>query len=439
MKKGSKIAGTDYMPSWWPEAIAIEYLSCRTFKDAARIGTIDFSLVDKAELAKALIDKKIVSYGTLIQNVDPQTFQSRSIMGLISTVARPIVDRDSAAILPNGVVSRHHFPWLANPINSCDPIESFNSYVQILDDGELYQWEVARLEGVKGRNYARWVSDYVDLSEFDENYEEFQELMRSKSSTSLHLDTYEERAQTYLAKLRGMRAKAYVTLLTVHEDLKVKDIISRGKVVSYKPPALSHFETMKIDGGEISTTCFIAAIFFRAAIKHCAIAKKFFIDGNVTRPHLLDEIYEERAQAIIMGVACLEAAVNEAGNHRHPDMWKFLEKLTLGEKLNLIHRLASPAAAFDSSRHPFQFVLKMVISRNEMIHFKTEYKKCKVLDGVAVSRMETILNGELADALPLVLADSIKQIYLTVGLPEPEWLTDQPGWKLTAPSQQILN
>ena len=65
-----------------------------------------------------------------------------------------------------------------------------------------------------------------------------------------------------------------------------------------------------------------------------------------------------------------------------------------------------------------------------MIHFKNDFSKCKVLNGLTVSKMEMTLDGELTEKLPKVLADSIKEIYSVSGLPEPQWLKDQPGWKV---------
>jgi len=65
-----------------------------------------------------------------------------------------------------------------------------------------------------------------------------------------------------------------------------------------------------------------------------------------------------------------------------------------------------------------------------MIHFKNNFSKCKILNDVAVSRMEVTLDSELIEKIPKVLEDSIKEIYLLSGLPEPLWLKDQLGWKL---------
>lgn len=123
------------VPDWWKEAIAIEYLSCRDYTKGDRIGEFDFNLVSSQELEEALSTHKIVSYGQIIQNIDPATFKSRSLLSLVSPITKPIVNGDSEAIIPQGVVSKHHFPFLGNPINVVDPLEGFNSHIQVLDDG----------------------------------------------------------------------------------------------------------------------------------------------------------------------------------------------------------------------------------------------------------------------------------------------------------------
>lgn len=420
-----------YTPDWWHKALAVEYLPCRDYTKGDRIAKIDFSMITKSMIEDATARHKIVAFGTLIQNVDPATFQARSVLSLISPIAKPVINKDKLAIIPNGRVSKHHFPQLTNPIDVCDPIETFNSHIQVLDNNILYQWEIATFEGVEGRHYGRWVSDFTDLAEFDRNYEEFQELMLFKSSADFNIDSYVKKAKSYIENIQRMRLKAFDDLLNAHEDFKKLDIFSKSKVVAYKPPSLSHFETMKIENGEIHTTCFIAPIFYRAALKHCSASKKYFEGKPVTHPHMLDEIYEERAQAIIMAVACLEAIANDIGSQDHTENWSFLQKLTLIEKLQFMYNSCSPPVHFDNSKHPFQFMTKIISSRNEMIHFKSGYSKCKVIDDTAISKMESILSSDLIDKLSSVLCDSIINIYLDLGHPEPLWTKNQAGWKVT--------
>ncbi len=418
------------IPSWWKEAIAIEYLPCRDFKKGTRLAEINLDLLSEEQINEAIKFYKVVSYGRIFQNIDPATFCNRTLISLFSPIFKPIVDNDVSAIIPNGIVSKHHFPFLNNPINVCDPIETFNSHIQVLDEGVLYQWEIARFEGVANRNYGRWVSDFVDLSEFDSTNDEFQYLMRLKSNSDSPIEIYTHKAELYIEKLKSFRLKAFTELLNAHETFKKSDTTSRSKLVAYKPPALSNFETMRIEKGDIYTACFMAPIFFRAAIKHCCKSQEITKKHQGVQPHVLDEIYEERAQSIIMAVACLEAIANEIGGMKFNQIWATLEKLTLNEKLKFIHIFSNPSTIYDTSKHPFQFVSKMVTSRNEMIHFKNDFNKCKVLNGIAASKMEMTLSCELIEKLPKVLEDAIKEVYSVSGLPGPKWLQDQPGLKI---------
>lgn len=418
------------IPNWWKQAIAIEYLPCRDFLKGDRISQFDFSLITEEQLEDAINRHKIVSYGMIIHNVDPRTFQQKAILGLIGGVTKPIVDGDSAAIIPNGVVSRNHFPNLVNPIEVCDPLETFNSHIQVLDNGVLYQWEIARFEGVKDRHYGRWVSDYVDLSAFDDNYDEFQELILLKRKTKDSPEEYIKRAKLYIEKIQSLRLDVFSKLLEVHNDLKNSDRSSKNKVVEYAPPLLSHFETMKIEGGEISTKASMAPIFYRSALKHRSHAKKLQTSTLSHSIHILDEIHQERAEAIIMAAACLEAVINEIGDTKYNDIWSSIEKLSLNEKYKTFYYLSGNLDDFDISKPPFQFMNKLISVRNEMIHFKPGYKKVKVLNGKSTSRLDALLDIELIDKLPMILCDSISAVYKKIDFTLPEWLSDKPGWKL---------
>jgi hypothetical protein len=419
------------MPDWWKKAIAIEYLSCRDYTRGERIGKFNFELISDQDLEEALSVNKVVSYGYIIQNIDPDTFRNRALLSLASPIVKPIVNGDSDAIIPQGVVSKHHFPFTGNSIDTVDPIESFNSHIQVLDDGILYQWKVARLERVEGRHFGRWVSDYVDLSSFDSTHDDFQELMSLKAKVSCDSNIYVDAASKYIEKLRAIRRVAFSELLKVHYELKEKDTLSKRKTVPYQPPSLSNFETMKIEDGEIYTVCSAAPMFYRAALRHCRSAIEIFSNSQGNQPHVLDQIHEERAQAIIMASACLEAISNEIGSDKFGSIWTSLEKLTPIEKMKFMFSFSSPPMELDTSKHPFQYVSKIISVRNEMIHFKHEFKKVKVKEGVAISRMESLLSVEIIDSLPSVLKDSIVKIYSVVGLNDPEWVNDQLGWKVS--------
>lgn len=413
------------MPNWWEEAIAIEYLPCRDYLKGDRLSQFDFSLITNTQLEDAIKKHKIVSYGVIIHNVDPRVFKQKTISGLIGEATKPIVESDLDAVVPNGVVSKKYFPSLLNPIEVYDPLETFNSHIQVFDEGVLYQWEVARFEGVKDRHYGRWVSDYVDLSAFDENYDEFQELISLKQQTKSSPEEFVEKAKLYIEKIQSLRLNVFNQLLDIHSELKESDQTSKKKSVHYDPPLLSRFETMRIEDGEISTKASMAPIFYRSTLKHKLQVDKIQNSTDKYSIYVLDKIYQERAEAFIMASACLEAVINEVGDTKYKDIWKSFEKLSLNEKYKIFFYLCDKKNSFDISRSPFQFMNKLISIRNEIIHFKSDYKKVKVLNGKSISRLDTLLDLELIDKLPIILHESISVLYKVADLPSPKWLSDK--------------
>lgn len=424
---------TENFPSWWQQAICIEYLSCRDYSKGERIGEIDFSLVSAEQLAQALKDHSIVAYGQIVHNVNQETFRSRNLLNLLSGIAKPIVDGDKEALIPHGIVSKYHFPWLTNPVNVVDPIEDFNSHIQVFDNGTLYQWEIARFEGVEGRHYGRWVSDYVDLEGFDETYDDFQALILLKHRVGGGSEEYQKEADAYITRLRKLREEAFSVLLGVHEDLKKRHQASIRKVVQYQPPVLSHFETMQVENGEISTVASMAPMFYRASLKHSR-ASDLVERSNPVNAFVLDQVYEERAQALVMAAACLEAVVNEVGSAKYAEIWGGLEKLTILDKWMMLCRLSEGRTTFDPSSEPFQAVAKIVAARNDMMHFKPVFRRVTVLKNKGVSKIEMTLNKEVVERLSQVLPQAIREIHAAVDAPAPAWLTDQPGWKVSGDS-----
>lgn len=417
-------------PSWWQQAVCIEYLPCRDYSKGSRISEFDFSRIRADQLATALKDHSIVAFGRIVHNVDEATFHTRTLLNLFSGVAKPIVNGDKGAIIPQGVVSKYHFPWLINPITEVDPIEDFNSHIQVIDNGEIYQWEIAHFEGVEGRNYGRWVSEYVDLKSFDEKHDDFQDLIQIKHRIGGTSPDYKKLAESYITRIQNLRKKCFSELLNVHEDLKKRNRSSIRKVVKYQPPQLSHFETMQVEEGEISTIASMAPMFYRASLKHSHTAESVEKKNQVT-VSVLDQIYEERAQALIMAAACLEAVVNEVGSTRHAEIWHALEKLPIMDKWMMLCTFSKGRSPFDSSSEPFQSVSKIVAARNDMVHFKPVFKKVTVLNNKGISKIEMTLDKGLVGRLSEVLPQAIRNIYEAANASMPAWLTDEPGWKIS--------
>ncbi len=423
-------------PNWWQQAVTVENLECRKYNrsNKGQIGEFDFSIIKPSELERALDETRIVAAGRIIQNNHPLVFQERLMSSMLGSLSNPIVQKDSKAIIPHGLIGPHHFVWQANSLEVSDPLLGFDAHIQVFDEGNFYQWEVAQFEIVEGRHYGKWVSEYLDLTDFDRTYDEFQRIMRLKGNQEISDEEYTSEASGFINHLRKIRKEAYSELLHVHEQLKQSDRTSHGKVVNHPPPRLSRFESMKIVDGKMSTICTAAPFFYRATLRHCHQAK--ILAANTYHPDSvmnLHEIYEERCQAIVMAIICLEAVMNEAGNAKHPNMWGSLEKLNLIEKINFLHTYSETNLKFDTSTHPWQGVKSLNDARNKIVHFKHEYHEVKILNKgrKSITHMEHTLSEDLVGKIPNLIKGSIEKIYTLADQEVPRWLTDQPEWNLS--------
>jgi len=57
------------------------------------------------------------------------------------------------------------------------------------------------------------------------------------------------------------------------------------------------------------------------------------IQNEIEKPGLLDEIYQERAIAIILSAACIEAFLNGLGYENYPNEWDKIERNTFRKKV----------------------------------------------------------------------------------------------------------
>ena len=202
-------------------------------------------------------------------------------------------------------------------------------------------------------------------------------------------------------------------------------------MVAFEPPPLSHFETMKIEQGEMSIKASMSPVFYRAALQHSYKANDLTKLTHNVSIHIADQIYGERAEAVIMTTACLESVVNEVGYQKYDDVWTGLEKLSVEDKIRILFKLAGKASDYDRSRDPFQALGMVVSARNEMIHFKPKYRRVIDRNNFCTSPLERFLNDDLVTSIPNVLRDLIERVFSASDLSVPGWLDDKPGWKVS--------
>jgi len=418
------------LPYWWVEAIAIEYTQCREYATRDEIWTFNFDKLSEGDLEKAVRSHRVVVYGILMHNVLATVWSSRTIERLVSDIPVRLVEEPND-VIAEGPVSDYHFPFLGNPIDVWDPKLDFSSHFQVLDEGQLWQWKIAEFVPVEGRKYGKWISSEIDLEPLDQVHEKLASLRNPviKPREPGHAD-FKVRVEQFYHWLDELRHPILSALEEIHARRRAQ--ASFSKVTKSEPPLISRFETFTVRDSEFYTKFFAEPVFFRGCRQHAAKAEELAtsVKDNKELVAKLDEIYQERASAIILGAACAEAFINGLGFEQFPDLWKNIEKISLNAKWQLYLELKGKGDVFDPSREPYQSLAQLARSRNSLVHFKRLYQKVHRISNREVTHLELVLPRNFVRYLPSRLEQLIRELCEVTNLQIPPWLTPKTGWML---------
>lgn len=428
MTRFATIAQSYGMPEWWAEAVAVEYLDCRVFATADKLWNFSFDRIIDGALHQALTNEKIVIHGTILHNVNHDSLKARVIGRLVSAVPVGLVSGGNEEdIVPEGLVSDNHLVFLGNPINVSDPKTNFSSYFQVFESGKLWQWKIAEFVNVEDRPYGKWVSNEIDLECLDLVHPRLSELLNNpiRPGCPGH-DEFTQRVTEFYSWLEALRSPLRKQLYAIHSR-KRGSYKDRGKTVSYNPPPLSQFEDFIVKDGQIYTRFHAEPIFYRALVTHARQASQ--LSCNSERGVKLDEVYQERVQAVICGAACLESFINSFGSE-HVSSWEFYESLTPEGKWHLCLMVHGKTAIFDSGREPYQSFGKIIELRNRWLHYKKPLGRARVQTTKTVSWIEAEMDAVFIERLPKMVASLIEEFCEAIGDVSPGWLKPGPGWDL---------
>lgn len=205
-----------------------------------------------------------------------------------------------------------------------------------------------------------------------------------------------------------------------------------SKVTRGEPPLLSRFEMFTVRDGQFCTKFFAEPVFFRGCRQHATKAEELAASLKDDRDLVprLDEVYQERAGAIILGAACAEAFINGLGFERFPDLWKDIERISLKAKWRLYLELVDKGNRFDPCREPYKSLAQLTKSRNFLVHFKRRYRKVNSIGNRVVTDLELHLPRSLIRDLPNRLEQLIRELCEATSLPLPPWLAPNTGCRL---------
>ncbi len=420
------------VPRWWVESIAIEYSDCRDFAQEKDIWKFNFEKVKISDLETAVKENHIILHNFLYHNIHPAVYQTRFSFRMVSSIPAPLSET-MEDIVPEGLVSQSYLHPRANPIDAWDPKLSFSSHCQVFDDGHLFQWKIAELSNVEGKNYSKYISEFFDLEPLTTIQQELETLRNSKIKPGERgYKEFKEKVEGYYRGLDDIRHPILEQLMKIHKD-KLQLNSEFPKTLQFPPPVLSHFEQFIVRDNEYYTRLHVEPIFYRGCYYHAKKAEELVISitNDTEFAHSLDEIYQERATAIILGAACFEAFINGLGFENYPEVWKQIENLDLKKKCAVYYSLSGKdSSLFNKGKEPYKSLISLIDYRNNLVHFKKIYKKSTQENHEYITNTEKQLSREFVRYLPENLRNCIIEICNVKSTPIPEWVTPHPnlGW-----------
>lgn len=425
------------LPVWWVKAIAVEYTDCREYgvgNDG--IWKFNFNKINETELENALINNKtVISSCIIIHNMRNEVFSTRIIEKLVSAVPAPLTTESNNGVV-EGLASEYNFPVFFNGYDIVDPKQNLNSYFLVYENGELWQWAFADFLSVEGRNYGKYVSNYVSLEEFDLKDEKYNNLCREMQSDNFNDTFMRNKIVEYFDWIDNIRKPLLIKLYELHQQKKVSPNY-KSKATKGIPPHLSKFESYKIDIKKQSNYYLYkvdtSPIFYQSCCQHVTNANKITSSiGSVEElPSRLDAIYQEKASAIVIGIMCVEAFINHIGYDMLPDIWESKEKLRLIDKIKTIFSLKGTGSSnYNKSIEPYSTLSDCIKSRNWLVHSKPKYEIAKNYKQKTMTPIEYYLRDDLVSQVPLRIKELIEFICKDIKVNAPAWLYEAPGWSL---------
>ncbi|PKL69038.1 MAG: hypothetical protein CVV28_02675 [Methanobacteriales archaeon HGW-Methanobacteriales-1] len=422
------------LPDWWIRSVIIEYLDCREYAERDEIWTFNFDLMTEEALDDALANKKVVVSGPIVHNVFLDS--SRLLRSMVSDITPVAVDETD--LVAEGPISEYSAEFLSNPLDVWDPILGFSDYFQVYDEGRFWQWKIAELVPIPDEHYGEWVSSEIDLIPINEMALKLQEIRNNiiKPGEIGHAD-FKVIVEDFYKELKSIRETIIQQLWDIHLSKKANADFS--KVSEVEPPSLSHFEKFTVKDGEMQTKIFAEAMFFWGSNDHSLKAEDI-VNSCKDNSELIqnqDAIYQQRAIAVILGIACVESFVNGFGYEYFPNGWNgqgwnriVRDKTNLGKIEALFNAMGKGKGNdYDETEYPYNALKELITIRNSLIHHKGKYEPV-IVNTETKTKIGYDLSQDFVVNLPKLPKDVIQKLCDAKGLNNPSWLNEKPDWFL---------
>lgn len=295
----------------------------------------------------------------------------------------------------------------------------------------MWQWKFADFVEVEGSDYGKFISEDIDLEVFYEQHVKYMQLCNDIKIEKLNKISIIKKIDEYFKWVNGIRTPLLTRLYALHKERKNSgNYVS--KATKFTPPILSRFESYKIvsynDGvNTFKTKLDAAPMFYRNCMQHVenSINITSIISNTMETADSLDTIYQEKSSALVMGIMCLEAFINQIGYDLLADIWDDLEKIKLLSKIKVILLLKGNGInTFSIGEEPFNSINCCITSRNWLVHFKSKYEPVKKNNNLIITPIEHHLRNDLINNLPKRINELVMIICNATDIPTPSWLID---------------
>jgi len=137
-------------------------------------------------------------------------------------------------ILVEGLANKNCFPVTYNSFDSWDPKLGFGNRCVILDNGNFYQWEIAKLEEVEGSHRGRWHSGFLNLQDLEEFPDKLFGIQEKLNKNEIDIRSARRFAKFLYRELERKRQPIRAQIMDFHRSkihsIKSTDQISKGTI-----------------------------------------------------------------------------------------------------------------------------------------------------------------------------------------------------------------
>ncbi|ATD55100.1 hypothetical protein [Clostridium chauvoei] len=422
-----KVANQTNLPNWWVESIAIQYFNPRkiTLEKENTLWNLDYSKLDEDELAEASIYKKaVISNYKIFHNVRKEIFYKRYVKN------NRLKDTDSLIkeyneITAKGLVSKYYiaFKELEGYIES--PEHILNSYYQVLDNGNIYQWRV--LDSIK---YCEETSNFNYLDEIFSLQDKHDYLVSLLiNPEEVNKDELKDKIEEYLEWCNVVKRSLVKTLYDAHLARLANCNKEQYKNLNTSnenfPPIISSYENFTLSKGIIKSNYNFEGIFYenccRSLDKSKYLEKVSISDTELTKN--IDNIYKEKISSLIMGLSCIESYINTVGCIYFENIWDETLDFNLKSKIRFYIKLISKRTDFSEEELiTINNIYGLIKLKEEIFNNDKSFEDSTIDNNTIVSILNKKLSNENLVNIDIIIKDFIILISSIGNMKLPFWL-----------------